>query len=247
MSNKVTKKPLYKPALAGFGLVVLSLLAVMSGPLGSRLGWWNFDSAVNIAKWAVYIGVIACLLCFSGLMAARPGGNRRGFFFSLLGLIIFLPMLFYLHSWNEAKHSLPPIQDITTNSENPPTFWDAPNSRVYGGVGTAAFQEEAYPDIQPLILPISADKTFDLAIDIIRKEGWELWPYYREEKHIEATEKTFWFGFSDDMVIHITEINKDSSRVDMRSTSRFGGGGDGGTNANRIRSFFVALEKRARE
>ncbi len=247
MHSQITKKPVYKPAIIGFGLIILSILAAMSGPLGSRIGWWDFNLAVDIAKWSAYVGIFASALCLSGLVAARPGGKHRGFVYSLLGLAIIAPMLWYLLFWSKAKETLPPIQDISTNTEDLPTFWYAPNSRKYGGFEIAALQEEFYPDIQPLILPVPADKVFDLSIEIIRKNGWELWEPNRDDLHIEATEETFWFGFSDDVVIHITEIDEDSSKIDMRSTSRFGGGGDGGTNANRIRSFFKALKKRSQE
>ncbi len=245
--SQTTKKPVYKPAIIGFGLIILSILAAMSGPLGSRIGWWNYDFAVSIIKWSAYAGIFASVLCLSGLVAARPGGKRRGFVFSLLGLIIVVPMLLFLQSWKEVELASPPIHDISTNTENPPTFWFAPDSQIYGGVGIAAWQEQAYPDIQPLILPISADQALTLSIEIIRDKGWKLWGVDREGRHVEATATTFWFGFKDDVVIHITKIGKDRSRVDMRSTSRFGGGGDGGTNANRIRSFFRALKELSRK
>lgn len=232
------KKPVYKPAIIGIGLIIASALAAMSGPLGSRIGWWDYDFAVHIIKWAAYAGIFASMLCLSGLVVARPGGKCRGLVYSLLGLIIIVPMILFLQSWKQAKQTMPPIQDITTNTENPPTFWYAPNSRVYGGVRAATLQKDAYADIQPLILPISANKTFDLSIKVILKKGWRLWEPNRDEMHIEATETTFWFGFNDDVVIHITELDNGGSQIDMRSTSRFGDGGDGGTNANRIRAFF---------
>ena len=245
MRSQTTKNPVYKPAIIGFGLVILSILATLSGPLGSRLGWWKYGFAVDIAEWSAYVGIFAVVLCLSGLVVARPGGKRRGFVLSLLGLSIIVPMLLYLQLWNKAKQTLPPIQDITTNTENPPTFWYSPNSRMYGGPKIAAQQKKFYPDIRPLILPISADKAYDLSVEIIHKKGWKLWRPNRKKKHIEATERTFWFGFSDDVVIHIKEIDKGRSRIDMRSTSRAGGGGDGGTNASRIQSFFKALKKEA--
>ncbi len=247
MQNQTNKKPLYKPAVIGFGLILLSILTAMAGPLGSRIGWWDFDAAVVILKWAAYGGLFAAVLCLSGLVMARPGGKRRGFIYSLLGLLIITPMVLFLQSWKEAKATLPPIEDITTNTEEPPAFWFAPNSRAYGGVGVAAWQEEAYPDIQPLILPVPIDKAYDLVLEVIRDKGWQLYEPSRSDMHIEATETTFWFGFSDDVTIHITATANSGSRVDMRSASRFGGGGDGGTNANRIRSFFKALKKRVQQ
>jgi len=247
MQNKTSGKPLYKPAVIGFGLILIAVLVAMTGPTGSRIGWWDYDYALALVKWAAYLGLFSAVLCLSGLFVARPGGSRSGLIFSLLGLILIVPMILFLQSWNEAKETLPPIQDITTNTENPPKFWVSPNSRIYGGREVAALQKKFYPDIQPLFLPVPADKVFDLSIEVIQDRGWELWEPSRVDLHIEATQKTFWFGFSDDVIVHITEVDKTSSRIDMRSTSRFGGGGDGGTNANRIRSFFKALEKRAQQ
>ncbi|GMR16474.1 MAG: DUF1499 domain-containing protein [Gammaproteobacteria bacterium] len=245
MQNQIVKQPLYKPAMIGFSLIILAILTAMTGPIGSRLGWWDFDAAVLILKWSAYTALAASVLCLSGLWIARPGTRRRGFIYSLLGLFIVIPMILFLQSWKDAKKTLPPIQDITTNTENPPSFWYAPNSRIYGGIGVAVLQQKAYPDIEPLLLSVPIDKAYDLVVKVIRGKGWQLYPANKEDMHIEATETTFWFGFSDDVTIHITATENGGSQIDMRSASRFGGGGDGGTNARRIRSFFKALKQQA--
>jgi len=245
MNNQITKKPFSKLAITGFGLIIFSILMAMSGPIGTRLDLWGFEAAVNIAKWAAYLGIFASAFCLVGLIIARPGGKRRGFVFSLLGLVVVGSMVMYLQYWKEAKQTLPPIQDITTNTEDPPSFWYAPNTRVYNGFESEAWQEAAYPDVKALILPLSAEKSYDLALAVLKERGWQLWEPNRDDLHIEATEKTFWFGYADDVVIHITEIDKNKSQIDMRSTSRYGSGGDGGTNANRIRGFFKSLKKKA--
>lgn len=244
MPTQLTRKPIYKPAIIGFVLIIVTILVAMLMPVGSRIGWWDYNFSVIILKWAAYVGLFSSVLCLSGLFAAQPGGKRRGFIYSLFGLIIIIPMLLFLQSWKEAKQTSAPISDITTNTENPPSFWYAPNSRVYGGFEIETLQNEFYPDIQPLILAVSTDKAFNLAIQVIRKKGWKLWEPNRDEMHIEATATTFWFGFKDDIVIHITTIKTGGSQIDVRSTSR-STGGDGGTNANRIRSFFKSLKYEA--
>lgn len=233
---------MYKPAVIGFALIVASIFVAILAALGSRIGWWNYNFAVIILKWAAYTGVFASLLCLSGLVMARPAGKRRGFIYSLLGLFIVVPMILFLQSWKEAKQMSPPISDITTDTENPPSFWYAPNSRTYGGFETETFQKEFYPEIKPLILVVSAEQAFDLSLKVIKNKGWKLWQPDRNELHIEATATTFWFGFNDDVAIHITSLAKNKSKVDVRSTSRFSGG-DGGTNAKRVHSFFKALKK----
>src|SRR5947207_12421924 len=56
---------------------------------------------------------------------------------------------------------------------------------------------------------------------------------------IEATATTFWFGFTDDVVVRITPLPA-GSRIDARSKSRVGRG-DTGTNAQRVRAYLKRL------
>ncbi len=245
-TQDTNKKPLYKPGVIGLTLVLLAILAAISGPVGVRMHWWGFTTAVNIMKWAAWFGLGASLLCLSGLVAARPGGPRRGFLPALAGVLIVSGLALYLQMWKEAKVKAPPISDITTNPANPPTFWNIPNSRVYGGFENETWQEEYYPYVKPLILPLPAARAYDLALALVKKRGWKLWDPSREDLHIEATDRTFWFGFRDDVIIHITPLGANRSRVDMRSTSRSGGSSsDAGTNARRIRDFLEDLRNAA--
>ncbi|MFV1997266.1 MAG: DUF1499 domain-containing protein [Acidiferrobacterales bacterium] len=234
-----------KIAITGFILVLISIAVVLAAPFGSRLEYLDYDTAVIVLKWGGYSGIVSALICIVGLFMSRPGKIYRGIILSILGLIIVIPTLIFLAYWKDVKENSPPIQDITTNTENPPQFWAAPNVRDYGDEDEVAYQKEAYPDIKPLLLNKPPDKIYDLALQVIQQKGWKIWAENREEKHLEATESTFWFGFEDDVVIHITATDSGNSRVDMRSTSRFGGGGDGGTNARRIRSFLRALKAKA--
>ena len=59
------------------------------------------------------------------------------------------------------------------------------------------------------------------------------------EGRLEATARTFWFGFYDDVVVRITPANG-GSLVDVRSVSRVGGS-DVGANAARSRAFLDKL------
>ena len=60
------------------------------------------------------------------------------------------------------------------------------------------------------------------------------------EGRLEATQTSFWYGFTDDMVVRITE-GPDGTRVDVRSKSRLGRS-DLGQNAKRIRTFLARLK-----
>lgn len=84
------------------------------------------------------------------------------------------------------------------------------------------------------------NRVFDQIVAQVHQRGWKLVAAARDEGRIEATVTTFWYGFKDDVVFRLTQ--KDAQvRVDMRSTARFGSGGDGGSNAGRIRDFLAEL------
>jgi uncharacterized protein (DUF1499 family) len=73
--------------------------------------------------------------------------------------------------------------------------------------------------------------------------GWELVASDPIAGRIEATDTTFWFGFTDDIVIRVSPRGG-GSRVDIRSVSRVGIS-DVGTNAARIRKYLAALKAQA--
>jgi uncharacterized protein (DUF1499 family) len=56
---------------------------------------------------------------------------------------------------------------------------------------------------------------------------------------IEASDRSFWFGFTDDIVIRIAASDT-GSRVDVRSVSRVGRS-DFGVNAARVRAYLAKL------
>jgi len=228
-------------------LAVLSgLAAVMAGP-GSRIGLWHFRTGFEILHWAFYgsiaavVGVIAVLI-FSRkeklkcLLMALPG--------AVIGLAVIIVLV---NVWLEARN-VPPIHDITTDIVNPPQFVDiiplrtgATNPIQYGGPEVAIRQLQAYPDIKPLVLSVPSDQAFERALMTARNMGWKIEYADKEDGRIEATDTTFWFGFTDDIVIRVTSVDQ-RSIIDVRSVSRVGRG-DAGTNARRIRAFLKRLQQ----
>jgi uncharacterized protein (DUF1499 family) len=141
---------------------------------------------------------------------------------------------------------VPPIHDITTDSDDPPRFVDivplrkdAPNATDYGGPDLAAQQQAAYPDIQPVTLRLPGSQAFAQARKAAEAMGWDIVASNPEEGRIEATDTTLWFGFKDDIVIRIRSQD-DESRIDVRSVSRVGKS-DVGKNAQRIRAYIRRL------
>lgn len=144
--------------------------------------------------------------------------------------------------------SVPMIHDITTDTDDPPQFdavlklrQGALNSAAYGGLQTAEQQHKAYPDIVPLVLDLSPEQSFARSLTAAKKLGWTVISRNEEKGIIEATDTTFWFGFTDDIVIRISPQDK-GSRIDLRSLSRVGKS-DLGANAKRVREFLKAVKK----
>ncbi len=231
---------------AGFGIAFVSAVAAVLAGLGTRWGWWDFRTGFMILRCAVWAGLAAAAISLYATFVAWRHGYRRAIVFGIHGLIIGA-LVFGVPSYlvNEGR-KLPPIHDITTDTDDPPAFVavlplrkNAPNPAQYAGAELAAQQKQGYPGLAPLVLPIPPRATFDLALDIARRSGWEIVAAVPEDNRIEATATTDWFGFKDDIVIRIKPAGT-GSRVDMRSVSRVGRS-DLGTNARRIRDFLRQL------
>ncbi len=244
-TQTVNHRPLSRVALLAFVLSILTIAVVVMAAVGFRMEWWGYGSSLKILRAAAYGGAFTAMVSLAAIMLTWPGRRRRGLVLSVSGLLIVTATLAMPLYWNHAKSRLPPIQDISTDLENPPEFWEAPTSRTtHPGEPIAEQQRAAYPDIQALTLAAPSERVLADAVALVAEFGWKLVAADPGEGRIEATVTTFWYGFKDDVVIRLTPTGA-NTRVDMRSTSRFGGGGDGGSNANRIRNFLEALKKSA--
>jgi uncharacterized protein (DUF1499 family) len=233
-------------ALIGFILAVLSGIAAVLSGFGTRWDWWHFRTGFAILRWAAYGGTAAAVVSAAGVVLTQPGRMRRGFILSICGLLIGAAVFVIPLCWWQTAKKVPPIHDISTDTENPPGFVsilplrkDAPNPAEYGGPEVAVQQRAAYPDLAPVILLLPPNQAFERAYRTARKMGWKIVDRNQGEGRIEATDTTRWFGFKDDIVIRITPA-ANGSRADVRSVSRVGKS-DVGTNARRIRKYLNLL------
>ena len=215
--------------------------AILLSGIGYRLEWWHFSTGFMITEWAVYIAALGFILSLFDLYRTRPSGTHRGFIINLLAIILILPVLIFAYYWENASTAYPPINDITTNTEDPPSFWEVPNPVDYPGGKTAELQHTAYPDLHSLKLTKPTDQVFEQALSIVKNNNWEVISTDKEEGQIEATASSFLYGFKDDIVIRI-QSNNGGSIVDIRSHSRTGKI-DRGANARRIRKLIESLKR----
>jgi uncharacterized protein (DUF1499 family) len=235
--------PLFAFVLAAIAAVLLAL-----GPIGWRAGWWHFRFAfLNLMPWSAYFGIAALVVSVLTLLLGRSRIEGRGiavaiFAFAAGGLIAYVPW-----HYDQIRQTVPPIHDITTDPDNPPAFVVvAPlrkeageNPVVYEGAKIAELQRRAYPDIVPLSLAMPPAAAFDHALDTAQRMGWTILTADDAAGRIEASDRSRWFGFTDDIVIRITPSGS-GSRIDLRCSSRVGRS-DFGVNAARIEAYLTAL------
>ncbi|SRR6056297_1156507 len=223
-----------------FGLASILLLAASA--FGYRQDWWAVLRALDVASWGAWAAVAGAALAVVALglwLARRNGGGG----IAALGLALSLPVLIAAGAWQYATFTTPPINDISTDTADPPVFWFTATPSDYPAQNTEP-QHAAYPDVLPLELPVSADEAFAAALALVEAHGWEVLSADPAESQIEAIVTSRLFGFEDEVAIRVTETDT-GARIDMRSRSRLGQI-DRGANARRIEAFLSDLETRAR-
>ena len=233
--------------IAAVALALIAAMSLVAAGFGTRLGFWHFRTGFAILKYGAYGGLLSTMLALVAAIVAFKGKFIPGFVLSLIALAIGITVFALPFSWQLTAKKMPHIHDITTDIVNPPRFVailplraNATNPAEYGGPDVAAKQRAAYPDVKTLVLNVPSTQSFALALDAAHKMGWRIIAAIPAAGRIEATDTTFWFGFTDDIVVRITPAGN-RSLVDVRSVSRVGIS-DVGTNARRIRSFLKKLE-----
>lgn len=239
------------PLLAA-ALAVVAVALLGSAPLGWRAGWWHFRfSLLTLLPWAGYFGIAAVVVSVLALLLGRSRIPSWGAVVAVLAFVAGGGVVYVPWHYNTVRHTVPAINDITTDIDNPPAFValasahaaEGGNPVAYPGAKFADQQKQAYPDIAPLILSLPPAAAFNKALDTARQMGWTIVKADDAAGRIEASEKSRWFGFTDDIVIRIAAAGS-GSRVDVRSASRLGRG-DFGVNATRIRSYMGELRTAA--
>lgn len=216
--------------------------AFMLGPILAEREWATAFISFRVFGLGLLICLLALIFGVIGLWATRPAAGRAGRHLAWIGTglgtlvvaIAAVPML--------SARGVPMINDITTDTEDPPSFRvtgdDDPNTGrdlSYPGAEFATQQRAAYPDIESIRLEKPVKRAYTAAAMAAVKLGWEVTFRDRDTLTFGATDRTDLFGFVDDIVVRVREEDG-GSIVDMRSKSR-DGKSDMGANAARIRAF----------
>ncbi len=216
------------------GALGVRTLGVSDEDLGIIIGMIVAQSAgLLIALTGLTLGIVA-------LLRFRKLGKRSQFLLSAHGAGLSLLACIYFIRLAIIAGSLPQIHNISTDIEDPPVFTTAPTLRAessnplaYDSERIGPLQREAYPDLKPLVMDISRSELHGRVKRALEEMGLEVTRDDPAAGELEAVDTTFWYGFKDDLVVRLREVEGGRVRMDARSVSRVGRG-DLAANANRI-------------
>lgn len=248
-----------------FAAFLISLAVGLVAAVGTRFHYWGYEVGyVQIFPYSLYVGLAGLALGVVWALAALFLNASTASGYGVLGLVGSLAVVALpLYNFYEVKvaKAIPNIHDVSTDTEHPPQFvallhdragavnppdYDGPKPvKDYDGKtrSTAELQKMYYSDIKPIgLLGTTPAKLYERALSAANRMGWQIVSAApaSDGGHIEATDTTFFFGATDDIVIRVKPSGKLGARLDIRSKSRIGVC-DLGANAARIRSYVKTL------
>ncbi len=247
----LTVEPTSKLAVWARRMAFFSLAAVALSVIVARSGLVEIGPAIITLVAALAPAVLALLLAFAAFVVIWTDG-LRGLGRAFAAMAIATALLAYPAYLTYRAYKLPWIYDITTDPIDPPRYEVLARLRpreanpvAYAGLYAAEQQRAAYPDIEPLDEDATPEAAYNAALAVITKRKWTILDRRppqaaRREGHIEAVARTLIMGFADDIVVRVRG-GADGSRIDVRSSSRYGSF-DFGSNAARVKNLIDDID-----
>lgn len=247
MRHLIIEEPYSRPAKWSPKVAWFSLAVSLMTVLLIRWGLVDYEEGFVALAAGVGLALLAVLFSLLGFIRIWQEG-RQGLGSAVKGLLIAVLVLAYPGLMAFKAATLPVINDVSTDTENPPTFsrsrmaLEARAGRIPPEVSPQMreAQREAYVQIAPLTLDLGPLEAFALVQKAAANLGWRIIetvpPGGRQGAgRLEAVDHTFVLKLPDDVTVRIRP-RADGSRIDIRSASRVGPHDLGG-NARRIRAF----------
>lgn len=233
-------------ALTSLILGFLGILTPIIGALGSRVDLWSFVTGIYLTPAGLLLALVGLLIGLIAMLRLRKLGERLVLAAHGAGLSLLVSL--YLGGMLISIFSVPPIHNVSTDIEDPPQFSHAQslraqheNSLDYESEVIGPLQREGYPEVAPLVMALARDEMYGRVKRVLIDMGMEVAREDPDSGEIEAVASTFWFGFKDDLVVRLREVEA-GTRLDVRSVSRVGQV-DLGANANRIMEIIRRVEE----
>lgn len=229
-----------------------SVILIIASTVLHRLFGLATPVALNLYLLAFCGAALAILLAVYALWVIWRSG-ARGLGSAMVAIVLAGAILMWPVSMLPTVQSLPNINDVSTDMQNPPAFEEIAKLRPAGSNSTvynaafAALQAKAYPDLRTFAVQRNAAETITLVAQALRKLRMQVVREVAPDQRsgvgfVEAYDRTLVFGFYDDVVVRVTRRGR-GALVDVRSASRFGEH-DLGANATRVRRILTALVER---
>jgi uncharacterized protein (DUF1499 family) len=224
-------------------VALFSVLVAAVALAAHRFGPMPTVTAFNLVMLAfIGAGVTLLLGAIAGVVIWRQGCT--GALRVTIGVCLALALLGWPLTFLSAYRNLPAINDVSTDTVQPPKFTELVKLRGPGAntanypVVFAKLQAEAYPDLKPMIIDRPVEETFEIAREAVFRQKMNIVREQAPEGRakpgiIEAVDRTPIFGLYDDIALRV-DGDSTRSRIDLRSASRFGQH-DLGRNAERMR------------
>jgi uncharacterized protein (DUF1499 family) len=221
---------------------VLLVLQLIAAPMATRFGLISYKIGLPLTALAVLGGVLLLIASLLMLLVYDFRMYRGRLIVS--ALLASMPVAAGI-AMVAPSAGLPVIHDVSTDLADPPMFNLVIELR--GGESNPlarndeidAAQSAAYPDVRSIASPLAPAEALQRAEATARALGWAVHAVDADAGTVEASETTFWYGFTDDIAIRV-RATETGSVIDLRSVSRVGRG-DLGANARRIRNFSAAF------
>ncbi len=228
-------------ALFAFAIAALGIYLAHSDKI-------SLFQAIAVLGSAFFLSVIAIICAiFSFIIIWQKGklglkSSYLGFFSSIL-LLIYPTYLVLL------AFTLPILNDVTTDFNDPPTSVENIYKSTYNA-DFAIMQRKAYPDIQPIILDLNLEESLTLVQAAIKPTRLTILSVSEIKVNVtEANLKALEYSYIMKLPEYITirlRYSGQETRIDMRSSSYIGRH-DFGSNAARIRKLIENITSAAKQ
>jgi hypothetical protein len=182
---------------------------------------------------ALAVAALALALALSAAVSIWVRGRRGAG--RILATLLLLSLLLPYPAWLYYSSGEPPfLADISTDTDDPPAFSDAPAARAGRGGWTPAPMERArrdeqaaaYPDVKPMALDMETEEAFKATLEAARQMRWTIVEVVqpggpaRPDGHIEALAFSPALKLPVAIAIRVRPGN-DETRVDMRAVTRY--------------------------